>query len=144
MTDAEWSQMSRDIRKFASPQLVMMSFVDGEPAAFTMILPDLNEAMRPVRGRLTTFGVPIGLVRLMRGMKRVRRIRFVTAGVRKEFRNQGLATVLLADALANAARLGYTACEAGWTLEDNASINQLAEAFGGRRTKVYRGYERPL
>ena len=56
--------MGRQLRHFAIPELMLMAEADGRPVGFSMTLPDLNEAIRPLNGRLTRFGLPIGLFKL--------------------------------------------------------------------------------
>ena len=143
MSEAEFRQMVADLERFGDPELVLMAEVNGEPAAFAMLLPDVNEALAPARGRLFRGGLPVGLARVLWGMRRIRGVRFVTLGVKPGFRKRGLEILLVVDVLRAARRLGYERCEVSWTLENNDLINRATTYFGARRTKTYRVYERP-
>src|SRR4051812_567686 len=82
MSEREFRQMVGDLEQFGDPELVLMAEVNGEPAAFTVLLPDFNEALAPARGRLFHRGLPMGLFRLLWGIRRVRGVRFVTLGIK--------------------------------------------------------------
>jgi len=143
MADREFRQMIADLEQFGDPELVLLAEVDGEPAAFTMLLPDFNEALARARGRLFRWGLPVGLLKLLWGMRRIRRVRFVTLGVKEGFRKRGLEVLLVVEVLRAARRLGYRTCEVSWTLEDNDLINRATGYFGATRSKTYRVYQRP-
>lgn len=56
LTDAEFLHMAAQLKSVVHPELVRIAEVDGEPAAFTLWVPDVNQALRTARGRLTTWG----------------------------------------------------------------------------------------
>ncbi|MFI8180279.1 N-acetyltransferase [Actinacidiphila glaucinigra] len=142
LTDAEFLHMAAQLKSVVHPELVRIAEVDGEPAAFTLWVPDVNQALRAARGRLTTWGLPIGMLRISRAMGRITRVRGGTSGVRKEHRSRGLVAVLLADAQRAAFRLGYTETDLSWILEDNRGSNRHAQAMGGVHFRTHRLYER--
>ncbi|MFF7212459.1 N-acetyltransferase [Streptomyces sp. NPDC008238] len=142
LSDAEFLHMAAQLRSVVHPELVRIAEVDGEPAAFTLWVPDVNQALRTVRGRLTTWGLPVGMLRVSRAMGRITRVRGGTSGVRKEHRSRGLVAVLLADAQRAAFRLGYTETDLSWILEDNRGSNRHAQAMGGVHFRTHRLYER--
>ncbi|WP_326571911.1 N-acetyltransferase [Actinacidiphila glaucinigra] len=142
LTDAEFLHMAAQLKSVVHPELVRIAEVDGEPAAFTLWVPDVNQALRAARGRLTTWGLPIGMLRISRAMGRITRVRGGTSGVRKEHRSRGLVAVLLADAQRAAFRLGYTETDLSWILEDNRGSNRHAQAMGGVHFRTHRLFER--
>ena len=118
---------------------------DGRAIGFSITLPDVNEAIRPLNGRLTRFGLPLGAIKLLRGKRRIKTARMVVLDVLKEYRRRGIAEMLILHTLDYGKKvLGYTAAELGWTLEDNVLVNRTIEAVGGRRYKTYRIYEKSL
>ncbi len=141
MSAAEFRHMARELKKYAVPDLVMLAEVDGEPAGFCMTLPDFNEATRPLDGRLTTWGMPIGLLRLLRNMRRIRTARVAVLGVIEKFRRRGVAEMFIMQALVRGRRLGYNGAELSWTLEQNDLINRTIQKVGGVRYKTYRLYQ---
>jgi GNAT superfamily N-acetyltransferase len=145
MTDAEFHHLAKHLKVIANPGLLLLAEVDGEPVGFSMTLPDLNEAIRPLNGKLFTWGLPIGLIRLMRNRRRVRSARLMALGVLESFRRRGVAELLILRTLEYGKHIaGLTGAELSWTLEDNDLINRTIEAVGGRRYKTYRIYERAI
>jgi len=124
------------------PELLLIAEVRGEPAGFAMTLPDANIALRAAQGRLTTFGIPIGLIRLLLAARKIQRLRLITLGIKEGFRRRGIDAVLYLDTLLTARRLGYTGGEISWTLEDNDLVNRAIETMGGKPYKRYRLYQR--
>ncbi len=145
MTDEEFAYLAKHLRQLALPELLLLAEVDGQPVGFSMTLPDLNEAIRPLDGRLFRWGLPIGLFRLFRNQRRIRTARLLTLGVLEGFRRRGITELLILRTLDYGKNVAhYTGAELGWTLEDNELINRTILAVGGRRYKTYRIYERPL
>lgn len=145
MTDAEIQHLAKELRHWAVPQMLLIAEVAGEPVGFAMSLPDFNEALRGLNGRLFSWGLPWGLARLAWNLRRVRTCRLVTLGVLPKFRRRGVAELLIYRTLVTGkAELGYAGAELGWTLEDNDLINRPIELVGSRRYKTYRIYEKPL
>jgi GNAT superfamily N-acetyltransferase len=145
MSDAEFAYMAKHLRQLAAPELLLLAEVEGRPVGFSMTLPDLNEAIRPLDGRLFRWGLPIGLVRLLRNRRRIRTARLLTLGVIEGFRRRGISELLILRTLDYGKHVAhYTGAELGWTLEDNELINRTIVAVGGRRYKTYRIYEREI
>ncbi|AKU89923.1 hypothetical protein [Vulgatibacter incomptus] len=140
-TDAEFEHVCKDMKAFVKEDLLLIAEVQGEPVAFTMTLPDMNQALKYVGGRLTTFGLPIGLAKLLWYSRKVERIRLFTLGVKEKFRKRGIDAILCLDSLKAARRLGYPEAEVGWILEDNILINRTIQSMGGQLSKTYRVYE---
>jgi len=144
MTEAEFDHMAKDMKPLVVPELLLIAEVKGEPVAFSMTIPDANFALKAAGGRLTRFGLPIGLVKLALAAKRIRRLRLITLGIKQGFRRQGLDAILYLDTITTARRLGYSGGEVSWTLEDNHLVNRAIESMGGVRSKTYRIYRRPI
>jgi GNAT superfamily N-acetyltransferase len=106
----------------------------------------VNEAFRAVPdGRLVQWGfVPLGLARLLLAMRRIRTFRYFALGVLPGFQGRGIAEALVLRTLEAALEAGYTACEMGWTLDDNDRVNRAIRKVGARRYKTYLIYERGL
>ena len=110
-----------------------------------MTVPDVYEAIRPLDGRLFRFGLPINLLRLAWRMRRVNAARVVGLAILPGHRRRGVAELLIYHTLDFGKRiLGLSEGELSWTLEDNFEINNVLEAVGARRYKLYRIYERSL
>jgi hypothetical protein len=144
MTDREFDHLARDMKAVIRPELVLIAEVKGEPVAFSITLPDANEALKVANGRLTTFGLPIGLAKLVMASKKIRRLRLITLGIKEGYRRRGLDAIMYLDTLRTAHQLGYEGGEISWTLEDNTLVNRAIESMGGKRSKTHRIYQRPL
>jgi GNAT superfamily N-acetyltransferase len=145
LTEAEFRYFAKRIAQIAVPEQVLLAEVDGRAVGFSVTLPDLNEAMRPLNGRLTWFGLPIGLVRFLWRMRRAKTARMLVLGLIEGYRRRAIAESLILQTLDYGWKvIGYEAAELGWTLEDNAPINLMIESVGGERYKTYRIYERAI
>jgi GNAT superfamily N-acetyltransferase len=145
MSDAESDDMARVMKHLAVPEMLLIAEIDDRPVGFSFTLPDFNEAIRPLNGRLTRFGLPIGLLRLRANMKRIKTARLLALGVLPEFRRRGVAEMLILQTFDYGRhQLGYTGAELSWTLEDNQLINRTIEAVGGKRYKTYRMFEKAI
>jgi hypothetical protein len=144
MTDREFDQLAKEMKAIIRPELVLIAEVNGEPVAFSLTVPDANFALRAAGGRLTRWGLPIGLVKLLLASRRIRRLRLILLGIKSNFRKRGIDAVLYLDTLLTAKRLGYSGGEISWTVEDAPLVNRSIEMMGGRKTKTYRVYRRAV
>jgi ribosomal protein S18 acetylase RimI-like enzyme len=145
MTHDEFRHMAYQLKQMAVPELLLVAEVGDQPVGFCVTLPDLNEALRPLNGRLTWCGLPTGLFRLLRGLKQIRTARMAVLGVLPRFRRRGIAELMILQAFQHGKhKLGYTGAELSWTLEDNDLINRTIESVGAQRYKRFRIYQRPI
>ena len=105
-----------------------------EPVGFALGVPNVNEILVGLNGRLT----PIALFRLMRGLRRVRTARLLLLGVVAGYRKRGLEALLIREIHERAARAGIVRAELSWVLEDNVVMNRTIAKAGGRHYKTYR------
>jgi hypothetical protein len=143
-TDKEFDHIARDMRQMVVADLLLIAEVKGEPVAFSMTLPDANFAIRAAKGRLTHYGLPTGLLRLVLASRKIKRLRLITLGIKEGFRRRGLDAILYLDTLRAAKELGYSGGEISWTLEDNHLVNRAIESMGGRKYKTYRIYKKAI
>jgi hypothetical protein len=139
-TEAELDRMARDLKRLIDPELALFAFVHGEPAGFSLALPDWNQAFRNLNGRL----FPFGFLKLLRDRRRINLLRVYTTGVRPRFRNLGLDAIFYYETWVRGVGRGLLGGEFSWVLEDNVNMRNTLENMGARRYKTYRIYERPL
>jgi len=146
MTEEEFDFIAARLRPLVQirPELFLIAEVKGEPVAFSITLPDSNIAIKAAQGRLTHYGLPLGLLRMLWAARSIDRLRVLLFGIKPGYRRRGLDAVLYLDTLHAARRLGYTVAEIGWTAEDNHLMNRAIASMGARRYKTYRLYERPV
>ena len=142
-TDAEAEHLAKEMRPIIDPRMTLIAEVDNEPVAFVICVPDINVALRHANGRLTRFGLPIGLIKLLWHRRKIRVARFVALGVLEKYRRAGIAEMLVLQVMEEGARRGFCG-ELSMTLEDNVMINRFIEALGAKRYKTYRIYRRPI
>ncbi|WP_449234584.1 dATP pyrophosphohydrolase [Azospirillum doebereinerae] len=146
LTPDEVDHMARQMKPLIDERLVWFAEVDGEPAAFAVCLPNLNEAIRDLDGRL----LPLGWAKLLWRLKLsgLRSARVPLMGVRRRYADSllgGLLAFLIMAAIRReAAALGLRRIEMSWILEDNQPMRRIAEAVGGRPYKTYRIYGKAL
>jgi GNAT superfamily N-acetyltransferase len=140
MTDAEIDHMAKQLRPAVVARLIQFAEIDGATVGVSLIIPDVNVALAPLKGRL----FPFGIVRLLWSLPRIREIRLMALGVKSDYRRRGIESLLIDGMVRETSALGYVTCDVGWTLEDNDGVNRLIEEMGGRRYKVHRIYERRL
>lgn len=143
-TEAEMDHMAKELKPLINPKGTLMAEVGDEPVGFVIGVPDINVALRHMNGRLTTFGLPIGLIKLIyyRFFK-IRTGRLIALGVVEKFRRSGIAEMLVLGLMDAAFKRGFTG-ELSMTLEDNVMVNRFIEAMGAARYKTFRIYSRRL
>lgn len=140
MTEAEFDEMAKQMKQIVDPELCLIAEIDGEPVGFTLVLPDLNQAIRHTNGRL----LPFGLFKLLWYARRIDQVRVLTLGVKPEYRRHGLDAMLMLRGYRRALELGYRRSEASWILEDNLPMRRIMERLGWQVYKTYRVYEKPI
>jgi GNAT superfamily N-acetyltransferase len=143
MTPAEVDFMARRLLPLVDEKLILLAEVGGETVAFILGVPDFNEALRRLRGRLMSPRLALALPYLA-GFRRPRRTRVIAMGIRREYRQRGIDAALMAPCLRAMLRDGYQRCEISWILEDNALMRRIGDVFGGRLYKRYALYERAV
>lgn len=145
LTDDEFRYFAKRLAKIGIAEQVLLAEVDGRPVGFSITLPDLNEAIQPLNGRLMRWGLPIGLLRLMYRIPRIKTARMMVLVILEEYRRRGVAELMILHTLEHGKTvIGYTGAELGWTAEDNYLINRTVEGVGAKRYKTYRIYEKSL
>ncbi len=145
-TREEYLYLGQSLKYLVPEDYVRVAEVEEEPAAFIVVLPDLNELIRDLNGRL----FPLGLIKLLFRfwLRPPKRARVVLMGVKRKYQRRLLGPLLIlrliSDTKEALLQRGVEALELSWILEDNVRMCRLAEALGAKRYKVYRIYEREL
>ena len=143
-TEDEMRHLGSNLRLLVDDEAVQIAEVDGMPAAMIVAFPNLNEAIRDLRGRLLPLGWLKVLWRLK--VKSPKTARVVLMGVRKHFQRSPLGAALgflLIDALRDyGIRRGVQEVELSWILEDNLPMRNMLAMLGGVPYKRYRIYEK--
>lgn len=143
-TQGELRKMAEELKLILRPEITRIAFVDGEPAAVAVALPNVNAALHDLGGQL----FPLGAAKLLYRLKvqRPETARLAILGIRKKFRKSrkyaGLSTYLYALLNDAGQKLGIRWGELSWTYEDNGPVNAAIKMMGGKIYKKYAIYER--
>jgi hypothetical protein len=146
MTNAETDELGKRLKLLLDERLVWFAEVNGEPVAFIVCLPNINEAIRDLNGNLFPFGVVKLLWRLK--VKGLKSARVPLMGVRKSLSGTVLGSALplqLIGALwPEARKVGFRWVELSWILENNRPMRSILERLGAKSYKTYRIYQKTL
>jgi ribosomal protein S18 acetylase RimI-like enzyme len=143
-TEAEIEHMGKEMKPLIVPEATLIAEIEKEPVAFVIAVPDINVAFRQINGRLTWFGLPIGLIKLLYHFRfKTRTGRLIALGVIEKYRRAAIAEMLVLNVMDAAFKRGFTG-ELSMTLEDNVMVNRFIEAVGAKRYKTFRIYRRSL
>jgi GNAT superfamily N-acetyltransferase len=143
---AEAQMIAKLLLPISVPRWVRIAEWDGEPIAVVAQIPDVNEALAGLHGRL----LPFGFVKLMWTLhaKGTRRTRIPMIGVATKWRNTRVGalalSLLLAEAIEQARASGVEEIEISWMLETNRAVLNLVERLPARLTRRFRIYERSI
>lgn len=145
-TDAEAKKMAADLQLILDKELSFFAEIDGQPVAICVCLPNLNEAIFDLNGKLS----PVNIAKLLWRLKirRPKSARLMLLGIRTEFRGKKryapLALAVIGELVRRGLKQGYEWAELGWTLEDNRLINTAIQSMGAKIYKRYRLFEKPI
>ena len=137
MSREEFALMGKEMKMILKPDLVLIGEIGNRVVGFALALPDVNQALKPARGRL----LPTGILKILYYQRLIKSVRVLALGVVEEYRASGLAAGFYATLVRNARKLGFGETEMSWILEDNVLMNRSLEALGAKRYKTYRIYE---
>jgi hypothetical protein len=143
----EVEKVARDLKLILDPDLAFMAEVEGKPVGMCIMLPNMNEALRDLDGKL----LPTGVFKLLWRMKvkRPRSTRLMMLGIRKDVtrnvkRYGGLSAAMYVEVAKRGIAKGYEWSELSWTREDDARINLGIRSMGAHVYKKYRVYNKAL
>ena len=146
-TDAEIAYAGKKLKPIVYEDLIRVAEVDGEPVAFMMTIPDLNEKLKGFGGTLW----PFNWAKLLWWLRKpkVTTMRVPLMGVVKKLQSTRMASqlaLMLVEYIRRdaVAKYGATRGDFGWVLASNGPMRSVGEAVGGSVNKVYRIYEKAL
>lgn len=145
-TKKELEHLANDLKLLINENLVRIAYVDNVPSAFMVLLPNLNEAIKDLNGRLIPFGWLKLLWRLKVKYPQTGRVPLM--GVLSEHQESLLGAALayrvIGDMQEAVIRCGIKQAEMSWILEDNIGVRGIIEDLGGRQYKTYRVFSKEL
>jgi len=140
ITEAEVRAQAKNLRPVLSEEWCMVAEKDGEVVGAALTLPDINQVLRRMNGRL----FPTGWWHFLTGRRKIDRLRVFALGVRPQYQHTGVAAALYVEHREAAVRMPQKGGHMGWILETNDAMNRAMEGMGGKVVQRYRIYERPL
>ena len=147
LTDSEIAFVGKKLKALVFEDLIRVAELDGEPVAFMIVLPNINELLIDMDGSL----LPFGWARLLWWLRKPksRTLRVPLMGVVKNLQNSRMASTLafmMIEFIRRDAVVEYGSeyGDIGWVLDDNQGMIAVAKAIEATENRVYRIYDKPL
>ncbi|MEO0198275.1 MAG: N-acetyltransferase [candidate division WOR-3 bacterium] len=137
--EEEIKHLANGLKQIVIPELAKIVEYNGVPAAFGLVLPDINQILKELNGRL----FPLGFIKFLTGIRKVNGLRLLALGIKKGYRRKGADSLLYYHLLKDALKMKrFKYCEVSWLLEDNYLIIRATEFMRGKHYKTYRVYRK--
>lgn len=142
MTEAEFMFIAKNLKMVVDPNFIYFAEKKetGETIGFSLALPDNNQAIVGMNGKL----FPFGIFKFLAQKKKIDRLRVIIMGVKKEYQKKGIDAVFYRDTIVNGNIRGVKGAEISWVLEDNMLMMQTALNMGAHIYKTYRIFDKKL
>jgi hypothetical protein len=142
-TPISYSEALEDFRKvkaIAREDLIFIAEYKDTPIGFSLALPDVNQALKPLNGRL----LPFNWIKLLRNIKKINRIRVLLMGVKEAYRSKGVDLMFYKKIVDNSLAHNYHTAELSWILEDNKMMNRVLDHINAKKSKTYGIFEKVI
>jgi GNAT superfamily N-acetyltransferase len=140
LSEDEVRQYAKDLKPILDENWAFVAEKDGETLGAALTLPDYNEVLIHLGGRL----FPFGWAKALWYRRKIDRVRVFALGVKREWQHTGIAAKFYELHFDAAARTPQKEGETGWILETNKSMNRAMQGMGGKIVRTYRVYEKIL
>jgi GNAT superfamily N-acetyltransferase len=141
LTEEEVRHYAKELKPVLDENWAMIAEArDGTVVGAALTLPDFNQVLAHLNGRL----LPFGWAKALYWRRKIDRVRVFALGVKREYQHTGVAARMYELHFDSAERTPQKGGETGWILETNKAMNRAMEGMGGKITRRYRFYERPL
>ncbi|MCB5259300.1 MAG: GNAT family N-acetyltransferase [Candidatus Cloacimonetes bacterium] len=140
MTKAEFDHIVEELLPLADPELIFIAEKDGKPAGFSLALPNYNEVLQVMKGKVN----PITLIKALFAKKNIGSARVITMGLIKEYQGRGIDTLFYYYSYKNGLPKGFFRGEFSWVLENNTMMIRVAEMLDAIPYKTYRIYDKQI
>jgi len=136
VSEKQFAFIAKDLKTVIDPDFAHVAEVDGRPVAFSVALPDINQALKHIDGKL----FPFGLLKVLYYARKIRQVRIALMGVLPEYQGRGIDALLHKQTIENGLVKEYESAELSWILESNVDMIRVAERIGAFVEKRYRMY----
>jgi GNAT superfamily N-acetyltransferase len=140
LTESEVRHYAKTLKPFLDEHWAFIAEKDGETVGAALSIPDYNQVLKHMNGRL----LPLGWLKFLWYRRKIDRVRVFALGVKREWQHTGIAARFYQLHFDSAEITPQTYGEMGWILETNKSMNRAMEGMGGQVVRRYRLYEREL
>ncbi len=140
VTDDEVRFQAKNLKPVLDENWAMIAEQDGKVIGAAVTLPDVDQAIAKMNGRV----LPFGWIHFLRRKRHIDRLRVFALGVKDDYQHLGVAAALYERHIEMAATVGPRGGHMGWILETNDPMNRAMEGMGGKVVQRYRIYERSL
>lgn len=140
-SDEELELIKKQLVPFADPDLIYIArTLDGKPIGFNITLPDYNQVLKKLNGRL----LPLGIFKFLINKRKIDRLRFFVLFVVPEYRKKGVPSSMYLQSHIASLKKGYKFGEGSTIWEYNEDMKRDIERFGGEVYKTYRIYVKDI
>ncbi len=140
VSDEEFDFIAGGLKQILDPDFCFIAEIDGKVAGISVTLPDFNQVVKRMNGRI----FPFGWRHVLMKKRIINRVRVFMLGIAQEFQSLPLGAVFYAKTFQAALDRGYRFGEASLILENNTRMRGALEKMGGEIVKTYRNYEIPV
>lgn len=140
MTEEEFSYIAANLKLAVDPDFVEFAEINGIPIGFSLALPDINQAIKGLNGKL----FPFGIIKFLANKRKINQLRVIIMGVKKEYHKKGIDAVFYRNVIKAGNRKNVKGAEISWVLEDNFAMKQTSEKLGAKVYKTYRIFDKKL
>lgn len=137
LSDREIEVLAKQLIQFADTKHIFLAFDGEKPVGFSITIPDLNEAIKPMNGRV----FPFGFLKFLYHRQKIRNARMMVLCIDPQYRRRGISELLVMRTIQRGLEVGYEGGELSWTYRDNTAVNSIIERCGGIPYKEYGIYE---
>lgn len=135
-TNEEFEAVAKDLVGLADEKLIMLACDGDKTIGMLIAVPDYNFVFKKMNGKL----FPTGLFKFLYYKNKIKDLRLMIMGVKKEYRQKGIESLMFLESLKNAVKGGYKNCELSWILDDNIMTQRAADMMNGTLYKKYAVY----
>jgi GNAT superfamily N-acetyltransferase len=140
LSDEEVRDHAKDLKPVLDENWAFIAQKGDETVGAALTLPDFNQVLHKLNGRL----LPFGWAKALWHKRKINTVRVFALGVKREYQHTGVAARMYELHFDSAARTPQTGGEMGWILETNEAMNRAMEGMGGKIVRRYRFYEKLL
>lgn len=144
LTEEELRDMAARLKSILIGELAVIAQTgEGEPVGFMGLVPDFNQVLRKLGGKMIN---PCGLIKAVRHAGKTDALRLMLLGVKSKWRGKGVEALMFEEGFKGIKGFGqrFRRIEFSWILEDNLPMTRICEMIGGKLYKRYRIYEKTL